>query len=95
VSSATQIFSFDATVVKAVQIDYTIVRNTAVRTGTYTIVRSTSDSTGALASSDTGVQNSATGVTFSESENGSTGEISWKYTTTNSGTINYSITKLA
>jgi len=95
--SAQTLFTFDADYIAAVKIDYTIVTdsNNAVRTGTYTIVRSTSDSTGALASSDTGVQNSATGVTFSESENGSTGEISWKYTTTSSGTINYSVTKLA
>ena len=95
--SAQTLFTFDADYIAAVKIDYTIVtdNNNAVRTGTYTIVRSTSDSTGALASSDTGVQNSATGVTFSESENGSTGEISWKYTTTSSGTINYSVTKLA
>jgi len=95
--SAQTLFTFDADYIAAVKIDYTIKTdsNNAVRTGTYTIVRSTSDSTGALASSDSGIENSATGVTFSVSENGSTGEISWKYTTTNSGTINYSITKLA
>jgi len=95
--SVQTLFTFDADFIAAVKIDYTIKTdsNNAVRTGTYTIVRSTSDSTGALASSDSGIQNSDTGVIFSVSENGSTSEISWKYTTTNSGTINYSITKLA
>ena len=95
--SAQTLFTFDADFIAAVKIDYTIItdNNNAVRTGTYTIVRSTSDSTGALASSDSGIQNSETGVTFSESEDGSTSVISWKYTTTNSGTINYSVTKLA
>jgi hypothetical protein len=95
--SAQTLFTFDADDIAAVKIDYTIVTdsNNAVRTGTYTIVRSTSDSTGALASSDTGVQNSETGVTFSVSEASPTNVISWKYTTTSSGTIYYSVTKLA
>ena len=95
--SVQTLFTFDADYIAAVKIDYTIVtdNNNAVRTGTYTIVRSTSDSTGALASSDSGIENSATGVTFSVIENGSTGVISWRYITTNSGTINYSVTKLA
>jgi hypothetical protein len=95
--SVQTLFTFDANYIAAVKIDYTIITdsNNAVRTGTYTIVRSTSDSTGALASSDSGIENSATGVTFSVIENGSTGVISWRYITTNSGTINYSVTKLA
>jgi hypothetical protein len=94
--SVQTLFTFDANYIAAVKIDYTIITdsNNAVRTGTYTIVRSTSDSTGALASSDSGIENSATGVTFSVIENGSTGVISWRYITTNSGTINYSITNL-
>ncbi len=96
VSSATQIFSFDATVVRAVQIDYTIVRGTAVRTGTYTIVCGTDASGTNLQGSDTGVQNSAPGVTFSVTE--STSTVVWKYVTTNTGTagtLNYSVTRLA
>ena len=95
--SAQTLFTFNADFIAAVKIDYTIItdNNNAVRTGTYIIVRSTSDSTGALASSDSGIENSATGVTFSVIENGSTSVISWRYITTNSGTINYSVTKLA
>ena len=96
VSSAAQIFSFDATAVAAVQIDYTIVRGTTVRTGVYTIVRGTDASGTNLQGSDTGVQNSAPGVTFSVTESSST--VAWKYVTTSTGTngvLNYSITYLA
>ena len=98
VSSASQIFSFDATVVRAVQINYTIVRGTAVRTGTYIIVCGTDASGTNLQGSDasTGVQNSSTGVTFSVTE--STSIVVWKYVTTSTGTagtLNYSVTYLA
>ena len=96
VSSAAQIFTFDATVVRAVQINYTIVRGTAVRTGAYTIVAGTDASGTNLQGSDTGVQNSSPGVTFSVTE--STSVVSWKYVTTSTGTagtLNYSVTYLA
>ena len=96
VSSATQILSFDATAVAAVQIDYTITRGTTVRTGTYTIVRGTDASGTNLQGSDSGVQNSAPGVTFSVTE--STSIVAWKYVTTSTGTagtLNYSVTYLA
>jgi len=94
--SVQTLFVFDATKIAAVKIDYTILTDSdnAVRTGTYTIVRSTSDSTGALASNDSSIQNSATGVILSASENGSS-QISWRYITSNTGTIYYSVTKLA
>lgn len=96
VSSAAQIFTFDATAVAAVQINYTIVRGTTVRTGIYTIVRGTDASGTNLQGSDTGVQNSAPGVTFSVTESSST--VAWKYVTTSTGTngaLNYSVTYLA
>jgi hypothetical protein len=96
ISSATTIFSFDANVVAAVQIDYTIIRGTTVRTGVYTIVRGTDASGTNLQGSDSGVQNSAPGVTFSVTE--STSIVAWKYVTTSTGTdgvLNYSITYLA
>jgi polygalacturonase len=96
VSVAAQILTFSATAVKAVQINYTIVRDTAVRTGVYTIVAGTDASGTNLQGSDTGVQNSAPGVTFSVTE--STSVVSWKYVTTstgNNGTLTYSVTYLA
>ena len=96
VSSARTLFTFDAVYVKAVQINYTIVRGTAVRTGVYTIVCGTDAAGTNLQGSDTGVQNSAPGQTFSVTETASV--VSWKYVTTSTGsagTIYYSITKLA
>jgi hypothetical protein len=95
VSVAAQILTFDAIAVAAVQIDYTIVRGTTVRTGVYTIVRGTDASGTNLQGSDTGVENSSPGVTFSVTESSSI--VSWKYVTTNTiaGTLNYSVTYLA
>jgi len=96
VAVAAEITTFDATAVAAVQINYTIVRGTAVRTGVYTIVRGTDASGTDLQGSDTGVQNTSPGVTFSVTESSSV--VSWKYTTTNTGnngTLSYSVTYLA
>jgi hypothetical protein len=96
ISSARTLLTFDAVYIKAVQINYTIVRGTAVRTGTYTIVAGTDASGTNLQGSDTGVQNSAPGQTFSVTEAASV--VSWKYVTTSTGTagtIYYSVTKLA
>ena len=96
VSSARTLFTFDAVYIRAVKVDYTIVRGTAVRTGTYTIVCGTDASGTNLQGSDSGVQNSAPGQTFSVTEAASV--VSWKYTTTSTGstgTIYYSVTKLA
>lgn len=96
VSSARTLFTFDANYIRAVQITYTIVRGTAVRTGTYTIVCGTDAAGTNMVGSDSGQQNSSTGQTFSVSEAASV--VSWKYVTTSTGTagtIYYSITKLA
>ena len=96
VSSARTLLTFDAVYIRAVRIDYTIVRGSAVRTGTYTIVCGTDASGTNLQGSDTGVQNSAPGQTFSVTEAASV--VSWKYVTTSTGstgTIYYSVTKLA
>ena len=98
VSVAAQILTFNAVAVAAVQINYTIVRGSAVRTGTYTIVRSTDGGSANLNGSDatTGVENISPGVTFSVTESSNT--VVWKYTTTNTGdngTLSYSVTYLA
>jgi hypothetical protein len=90
------ILTFNATAVRAVQINYTITRGTTTRTGVYTIVAGTDASGTGLQGSDTGVQNASVGVTFSVSETASI--VSWLSTTTNTGTnaiINYSVTRLA
>lgn len=96
-ASPTTIFTMNSTLIRAFAFDYTVVRGTATRTGTMTVVAST-DGTGAnLNYSDSGLQNSSTGVSFIAVESGS--EVSIQYTTTASGnvnaTLNYSTTKLA
>jgi hypothetical protein len=95
-SSAVAIDTVDATEVRAFKLDYTIVRGTAVRTGTWTVVASTDGTGGTLVQSDTGQQNSSTGITLSFTETGSV--ITFKYTSTNTGAtavLHYSITHLA
>ena len=95
-SSARTLLTFDTVYIKAMRIDYTITRDTAVRTGTYTIVCGTDASGTGIQGSDSGVQNSSTGQTFAVSE--AAGVVSWTYTTTSTGTagtIYYSVTKLA
>lgn len=90
------ILTFNAVDTRAVQINYTIVRNTSTRTGIYTIVASTDGAGTGLAGNDDGFQNAATGVTFSESESGSV--VTWKASTSSTGfdaTIYYSVTRLA
>ena len=90
------ILTFDATATRAVQIDYTITRDTATRTGVYIIVAGTDASGTNLNGQDSGVENVSPGVTFSVSETASI--VSWLATTTNTGNdaiINYSVTRLA
>jgi hypothetical protein len=90
------ILTFNATAVRAVQINYTITRGVNTRTGVYTIVAGTDASGTNIQGSDTGVQNASVGVAFGQSETASV--VSWLATTTNTGTdaiINYSVTRLA
>jgi hypothetical protein len=90
------ILTFDATDIRAVQINYTIVRGVNTRTGVYTIVAGTDSAGTNIQGSDSGVQNASPGITFSVSE--TAGIVTWKASTTNTGvgaTINYSVTKLA
>ena len=88
--------TINAILVKAVQINYTIVRNTSVRTGVLTIVAGTDASGTNLALSDTGVENNTTGVTFSATESASIITIKASTSSTgNTATLKYSITYLA
>jgi hypothetical protein len=90
------IFTFFASTTRAVQINYTIVRDTGTRTGVFTIVAGTDNAGTGLTSNDTGYQNASTGVTFGVQE--IAGQVSWLASTTNTGiaaTLNYSITQLA
>jgi len=90
------ILTFDATATRAVQINYTITRDVNTQTGVYTIVAGTNASGTGLQGSDSSIQNSSVGVTFSVIESAST--VTWRASTTNTGiaaTINYSVTRLA
>lgn len=89
------IFTVDATAIRAFRIDYTIVRGDTVRTGLFTVVASTDGTGGTLTTSDSGSENSATGVTVSAVESSSV--ITVRYTTTNTGsngTLYYSVQRL-
>jgi hypothetical protein len=90
------VFNFFASATRAVQIDYTIVRDTSVRTGIYVIVVGTDNAGTNLNGQDSGVENISTGMTFGVQE--IAGQVSWLASTTNTGiaaTLNYSITRLA
>lgn len=94
-SSVTSIFSVDCATVKAFNVNYTIIRDTAYRTGTLTVVSSSVDSTGDLEYSDDFVENSSTGIILSLTE--SSDDVSLLYTSTNTGSnavITYSVTHL-
>jgi hypothetical protein len=91
------ITTFDATKIRAVQINYTIVRTVDIQTGVYFIVAGTDAAGTGLTGQDTSVNNgTGPGVTFAVSETASV--VSWTATTSgtgNAGTIQYSITHLA
>lgn len=91
------LMTFDAAYIRAVKIDYTIVRGADVQTGTYTIVAGTDSSGTGLTGTDSSINNgSGPGVTFSVTESSDT--VTWEYSTTSTGSpgsINYSITTLA
>ena len=95
-AAATTIFTLSAALVgQAFKMDYTIIRDVNVRTGTLTVVGGTDNAGTNLNSNDTGVQNVSPGVTFSVTE--TAGIISVQYTTTNTGfdgILSYSIVRL-
>ena len=91
-------FTVDTTVVQAFCMDYTMLRNTAVRTGTLTVVRGKSDASGGFSFVDNYQENDSTGVTLTATDDGAGGNVTVSITATNtgiSGTINYSVTHLA
>ena len=93
ISVATTVFTTNVTTIKAYQMNYTIVRDTAVRYGVLTV---TTDSTTVPSYSDEYTENFDTGITFSVTQVGNV--VSVKYTSTNSGltgTLTYSLNHLA
>jgi hypothetical protein len=95
-ATATTLFTVSSAQIKAFSMEYTITRETSVRTGTITVVNDADDSAGdGLSYTDDFVQNSDTDVILEVSDVGST--MSVKYTTSAAraaGRIYYSLTHL-
>jgi hypothetical protein len=91
------IFVTNTSVVKAYQMMYTIIRDSAIRTGTLTVTAQNSDDSSlTLSYADDYTENYGTGVTLAVSQLGNV--VSVKYSTTNiglAGTLTYSIAYLA
>jgi hypothetical protein len=91
----TTIFTVDATVIRAFQVNYTITRGTATETGQFTVVASTDGTAGNLYANGLGYNNISTGVTLSATESASV--VTFRYSSTNTGTpgtLYYSVTRL-
>jgi hypothetical protein len=89
----TTLFTVNTVFIKAFRMEYTIVVDTSVRTGTMTIVNDPDDSAGdTLQSSDDYVENSSTDVTLSVTDVG--GTITVSYAAGRAGLIYYSLTHL-
>lgn len=97
--NATRImFTVDSTKVQAFCMDYTMLRGTAVRTGSLTVVRGKSDGSGGFSYVDRYTENATTSVTLTAAEASAGGNITVSISaasTGSSGTINYSVTSLA
>ena len=95
-ATSTTLFTVSSAQIKAFQMEYTITRETSVRTGTMTIVNDADDSAGdGLSYTDDFVQNSDTDVILEVTDVGSTMTV--KYTTDAvraAGKIYYSLTHL-
>lgn len=97
-NSSGTLYDFPASDIPALKMDYTIKRNTLVRTGTITIVADAEDSAGDFSYTDDFTENNRTGVLLSASDTSISGGnivISWSTDDTgNNATIYYSITHL-
>lgn len=90
------VFTIDATKIRAFQVNYTVVRDTKTKTGTFTVVASTDGSGGDLSVNDNSVVNINPGVTLSASETASVVTVSYTSTSTGlTGYMHYSVTHLA
>ena len=89
----TTLFTVNTVFIKAFKMEYTIVVDTSVRTGTMTIVNDPDDSAGdTLQSVDDYVENSTTDVTLAVTDVG--GTITVSYAATRAGLMYYSLTHL-
>ena len=91
------IFTTDTSTIKAYQMMYTIIRDTAIRTGTLTVAaQNLDDSTLALSYNDDYTENYGTGITLAVTQSGATISVIYSSTSTGlSGNITYSLARLA
>ena len=91
------VFTINTANIKAFRMDYTITRDTGIRTGSMMVAaQDTGDSSQTLSYAEDYTENSNTGVTLSVIE--SSGTVTVRYTTTNTGlagTLTYSLAHLA
>jgi hypothetical protein len=84
--------------VQAFKMDYTILRDVDVRTGTLIVVRGKSDASGGFSYTDDYQENDSTGITLTPAEASAGGDITVSYTASSTGvngTIHFSVTHLA
>jgi hypothetical protein len=95
-SGPTTLFTVDTVFTKAFSVNYTIVRESAYRTGTLTVASSTGDSTGDLSYTDDFVENSSTEVTLTVTQSGDDVNVQYTANATGvNGSITYSVNHLA
>jgi hypothetical protein len=90
-ASPVTIFEIDSTVIATFNVNYTIIRGIARRTGTIQVV---TDPAGALTSVDTFTENTTTGITLFVTQAGDIATVSYVSTAGVNGTFNYSINYL-
>jgi len=90
-ASPVTIFTIDSTVIRTFNVNYTIIRGIARRTGTIQVV---TDAVIALTSVDTYTENTTTGITLFVSQAGDIATVSYVSTAGVTGTFNYSINYL-
>jgi hypothetical protein len=95
-ATASTLFTVSSVQIKAFKMDYTIVIETSVRTGTMTVVNDADDSAGdGLSYTDDYVQNSDTDITLQVSDSGTTMAVLYTSSGTRAaGVIYYSLTHL-
>ena len=95
-ATATTLFTVSSAQIKAFQMEYTITRETSVRTGTITVVNDADDSAGdGLSYTDDFVQNSDTDITLAVTDVGSTMSVLYTSSAARAaGKIYYSLTHL-
>jgi hypothetical protein len=90
--SPVAIFTVDSAIIRAFQLNYTIIRDTARRTGVLTVA---SDPLSSVTSSDSYTENSSTGILLTLSQASDTVTVSYTSTVGTTASFDYSLTYLS